>query len=102
MRFKSAYLITIIFLISSCGNEIATSSNAGNNNTSTSIEETCISYGKNTQRCNLIHDGLDRYYLIYRPTFIANNNVPILFALHGYGSSAAFHKSYTQIGRAHV
>ena len=96
MRSKSPYLITIIFLISSCGNETTTSSNVGENNTSTSFEETCTSYGKNTQRCNFIHDGLDRYYLIYRPTFIANNNVPILFALHGYGSSAAFHKSYTQ------
>ena len=63
---------------------------------SNSFNETCISYGQNTQKCNFIHDGLDRYYLIYTPASIENDNVPLLFALHGYGSSAAFHKSYTQ------
>ena len=59
MLSKSPSLIIIIFLISSCGNETTTSSNVGENNTSTSFEETCISYGKNTQRCNFIHDGLE-------------------------------------------
>ena len=96
MRYKSAYLIIVIFLIPSCGNETKSPSNVGNNNTSNSFEEICIPYAENTQRCNFIHDGLDRYYLIYRPTSLENNNAPILFALHGYGSSAVFHKSYTQ------
>ena len=57
----------------------------------------CAPYGINTQKCNLKHKNLDRYYLIYKPASISNQfvNVPLLFSLHGYGSSAEFHKSYT-------
>ena len=58
--------------------------------------ETCVSYSTNTERCSLTHKGLDRYYLIYTPTTITNNDeAPVLFALHGYGSSAETHKAYT-------
>ena len=58
--------------------------------------ENCVFYATNTERCSLTHKGLDRYYLIYSPTTITNNDeAPVLFALHGYGSSAETHKAYT-------
>ena len=58
--------------------------------------ENCVFYATNTERCSLTHKGLDRYYLIYTPTTITNNDeAPVLFALHGYGSSAETHKAYT-------
>ena len=58
--------------------------------------ENCIFYATNTERCSLTHKGLDRYYLIYTPTTITDNDeAPVLFALHGYGSSAETHKAYT-------
>ena len=60
------------------------------------VTETCVYFSSNTERCSLNHKGLDRYYLIYTPTTITNNDeAPVLFALHGYGSSAETHKSYT-------
>ena len=58
--------------------------------------ENCVFYSTNTERCSLTHKGLDRYYLIYTPTTITDNDeAPVLFALHGYGSSAETHKAYT-------
>ena len=58
--------------------------------------ENCVFYATNTERCSLTHKGLDRYYLIYTPTTITDNDeAPVLFALHGYGSSAETHKAYT-------
>ena len=48
------------------------------------------------QKCDLKHDGLDRYYFIYKPDNLNTNiSVPVLFALHGYGSSALSHLTYT-------
>ena len=84
------------FLLMSCGGDDGFSSE--NNNLVTvdnKIDETCIAFGRNTSRCSFVHDGLERFYLIYKPQSLNQEDAPVLFALHGYGSSAAFHKSYT-------
>lgn len=80
----------------SCGGDDEFSSE--NNNLITvnnKIDETCIAFGRNTSRCSFIHDGLERFYLIYKPQSLNEEDAPVLFALHGYGSSAVIHKSYT-------
>ncbi|MEK9780132.1 MAG: hypothetical protein VW418_01735, partial [Gammaproteobacteria bacterium] len=96
MHLKIISFIFINFLVISCGGGGGSSSE--NNNlitTSNKIDETCIAFGRNTSRCSFVHDGLERFYLIYKPQSLNQEDAPVLFALHGYGSSAAFHKSYT-------
>ena len=96
MHLKIISFIFINFLLISCGGGGGSSSE--NNNlitTNNKIDETCIAFGRNTSRCSFVHDGLERFYLIYKPQSLNQEDAPVLFALHGYGSSAAFHKSYT-------
>jgi polyhydroxybutyrate depolymerase len=96
MHLKIISFISINFLLISCGG--GGGSSLENNNLITDnneIEETCIAFGRNTSRCSFIHDGFERFYLIYKPQSLNEENAPVLFALHGYGSSAAIHKSYT-------
>jgi polyhydroxybutyrate depolymerase len=91
------FIACYILLLTSCSGG---SSQSNNNTTSEELvaQESCINVGTNTKRCTLMHENLERFYYIYKPQSLSqnNNNVPLLFALHGYGSSAAFHKSYTQ------
>ena len=48
------------------------------------------------KRCDLKHDNLDRFYYVYTPSNLdSNESVPVLFAFHGYGSSAIRHLNYT-------
>ena len=96
MHSKIAHFLFIVFLISSCGGSSSTTTIADDDTVLYPVNETCISIGINTKRCSFIHDDLERYYLIYTPSSMGNDNVPVLFALHGYGSSAMIHKSYTQ------
>lgn len=96
MYLKIIGLFLISFLLISCGGSDVSSSQ---NNNSTIVDnetnETCIDFGQNTTRCSFIHDGLERFYLIYIPQSLDEEDAPVLFALHGYGSSAVTHKSYT-------
>ena len=93
--------ISILFFIYSCGG-------GGSSNTPTEIEnpsnqnpnviiESCSNTTRiGMQKCDLKHDSLDRYYFIYKPDNLnINISVPVLFALHGYGSSALSHLTYT-------
>ena len=61
------------------------------------LNETCTDTSRSgLKRCDLKHDNLDRYYYIYIPNNLNTNvSIPILFAFHGYGSSAMRHLSYT-------
>jgi polyhydroxybutyrate depolymerase len=96
MHLKIISFIFINFLLISCSGGGGSSSE--NNNlitTNNKIDETCIAFGRNTSKCSFVHDGLERFYLIYKPQSLNQEDAPVLFALHGYGSSAAFHKSYT-------
>ena len=90
MFLKTIYFLSFSLLISSCGGSTSSANDVDDDSVSNSINETCISLRINTKRCNFVHDGLERYYLIYTPSYLAND-MPLLFALHGYGSSAEVH-----------
>lgn len=100
MNVRNYYLfIFFLLLIVSCGGGGSSSSEDVAPAPTPPVSEpseNCVFYATNTERCSLTHKGLDRYYLIYTPTTITNNDeAPVLFALHGYGSSAETHKAYT-------
>lgn len=61
------------------------------------INETCsITNMSGINKCDLVHDNLNRFYYIYTPDDLKlNESIPVLFAFHGYGSSALRHLSYT-------
>ena len=97
-KYKIAFLI---FLLSSCGG--GGSSNSQDTNilpeadNADLLNETCANTNRTgMKRCDLKHDNLDRYYYIYMPDNLnESSSIPVLFALHGYGSSAARHLDYT-------
>ena len=100
MNVRNYYLfIFFLLLIVSCGGGGSSSSEDVAPAPTPPVSEpseNCVFYSTNTERCSLTHKGLDRYYLIYTPTTITDNDeAPVLFALHGYGSSAETHKAYT-------
>ena len=93
--------ISLLFFIYSCGgggssNSTTEIDNPSNQNPNVIIESCSNTTRTGMQKCDLKHDGLDRYYFIYRPENLNTNiSVPVLFALHGYGSSALSHLTYT-------
>ena len=98
---KTYKISLIIFILSSCGGGGSSGSQdinipieTDNNN---SLNETCIDTSRSgMKRCSFKHDNLDRFYYIYTPNNIdTNESIPVLFAFHGYGSSAMRHLSYT-------
>ena len=97
---KTHEIFLILILVTSCGG----GSSSSDNQTSLPItqppdstNETCINTQvSNLSRCNLIHDGAERFYYIYEPSNLdINSSIPVLFAFHGYGSSAMRHLNYT-------
>ena len=62
---------------------------------------TCSSYQSNTQKCNLTHNNIIREYYIYIPSsYTPSSNAPLMFVLHGYGSSATnimFYSSFQNL-----
>ena len=98
---KTYKIALIIFILSSCGGGGSSGSQdinipieTDNNN---SLNETCIDTSRSgMKRCSFKHNNLDRFYYIYTPNNIdTNKSIPVLFAFHGYGSSAMRHLSYT-------
>ena len=93
--------ISLLFFIYSCGGSGSSNStteidNPSNQNPNVIIESCSNTTRTGMQKCDLKHDGLDRYYFIYKPDNLNTNvSVPVLFALHGYGSSALSHLTYT-------
>ena len=92
----------LLLIISSCGGGCSSSETSNDPNPSPpvidSISEECefTFWNNKLRRCDLKHDGLDRYYFIYiSDNLDSEKSIPILFALHGYGSSARNHFSYT-------
>ena len=61
------------------------------------LNETCTDTSRSgLKRCDLKHDNLDRFYYVYTPSNLdSNESIPVLFAFHGYGSSAMRHLNYT-------
>ena len=98
---KNIHLLIFLVIISACGgggssnSQETDSTNPPNINL---ITESCSPswWNSSLDKCELIHDSLERYYYIYVPTNIdINKSIPLLFALHGYGSTARNHFSYT-------
>ena len=81
-----------VFIIVSCGggssSSIDGSITSDSNDTSNDLIENCIQQQINLIRCDFIHQGLDRYYLIQPPHPEAVGDSSLLFNLHGYGSNA--------------
>ena len=93
-------ILLVSLILSSCGGGSSSSDNQINTPITqppNSTNETCT----NTQvtdlkRCDLVHDSIERFYYIYEPANLdTNSSIPVLFALHGYGSSAMTHFNYT-------
>jgi polyhydroxybutyrate depolymerase len=99
MTFLKKIFPLLIFSLVSCGGGGGSSDSLNstpNPPISLGIMESCVEYGANTKKCSLTHKTLKRYYIIYVPESGANEiNMPVLFALHGYGSTAENHKNYT-------
>ena len=96
---KSLAPILFLFFIAACGG--GGSSGSNNQDLSSPQDDSLIELCSNTsiqnlQKCDLKHDNLDRYYYVYKPDNLdINQSIPVLFALHGYGSSASRHLGYT-------
>ena len=99
MLFTKTIPSLLIFFLVSCGGGGGSSDTSSSNPTpppSTVITESCVQYGSNTKKCTLTHKALERYYIIYVPeSGVSEASMPVLFALHGYGSTAEIHKNYT-------
>ena len=99
MLFTKTIPLLLIFFLVSCGGGSGSSDTPTSNLNpppSTEITESCVQYGTNTKKCTLTHKALERYYIIYVPESGASEaSMPVLFALHGYGSTAEIHKNYT-------
>ena len=98
---KTYQLGLLIIILSSCGGGSSSSSQdtiippeSGNDDV---FNETCIDTSRSgMKRCDLKHDNLDRFYYVYTPSNLdSNESIPVLFAFHGYGSSAMRHLNYT-------
>ena len=98
---KTYKIALIIFILSSCGGGGSSGSQDINIPTETdnndSLNETCINTSRSgMNRCDFKHGNLDRFYYIYTPNNLdTNQSIPVLFAFHGYGSSAMRHLNYT-------
>ena len=98
---KTFQLGLLILILSSCGGGSSSSSQdisfPPESNDDDLFNETCIDTSRSgMKRCDLKHDNLDRFYYVYTPTNLdSNESIPVLFAFHGYGSSAMRHLNYT-------
>ena len=92
-------LLLVLILLCSCGGGSSSSgieNNAQNIQSSNSTEVCTNTQVANLKRCDLVHDNFDRFYYLYKPSNLdTNSSVAVLFALHGYGSSAMTHFNYT-------
>ena len=97
---KITNIFVVLLIISSCG---GSSSNVTENDSSipgndlNPVNETCVDTSRNgVDKCDLTHDNRNRFYYLYVPDNLdTNQSIPILFAFHGYGSSALRHLGYT-------
>ena len=98
---KTYQLGLLIIILSSCGGGSSSSSQdisiPPESDNDDLFNETCIDTSRpGMKRCDLKHDNLDRFYYVYTPSNLdSNESIPVLFAFHGYGSSAMRHLNYT-------
>jgi polyhydroxybutyrate depolymerase len=94
-------LFTCLIILTSCGGGGSSNSSETNSNDPGQDINLNTEICSNTNRdgllkCDLKHDNRDRFYYLYTPENLdSNESIPVLFALHGYGSSASRHLNYT-------
>ena len=55
-----------------------------------------IGFGQQTLNESIIHDNLQRDYIIHIPSlYNVNTPIPLVFCFHGYGSNASSIMNYT-------
>ena len=93
-------LLSLIFLINSCGGGGSSSSDEVTtivpDNTNNNYSEICTDYQERILKCEFTHKGLDRYYYIQLAHPEAEGSSSLLFNLHGYNSSAIEQMNYTR------
>ena len=77
-------ILVIIILFSQCVKENSNDTNEFINGT--------------TSRHSIVHDGLNREYLIYIPSnYNQSEELPLLFNFHGFGGSVSYYMSYVDM-----
>ena len=77
-------ILVIIILFSQCVKENSNDTNEFINGT--------------TSRHSIVHDGLNREYLIYIPNnYNQSEELPLLFNFHGFGGSVSYYMSYVDM-----
>ena len=104
MKKVLCYTLVSIFILASCsggGGGGSTSNNAPETPIQNPYNLTCSSYQSNTQKCSFTHNNIIREYYIYIPSsYTPSSNAPLMFVLHGYGSSATdimFYSSFQNL-----
>ncbi|MCT4665298.1 MAG: dienelactone hydrolase family protein [Flavobacteriales bacterium] len=84
-KSRSFFILVILLLMYSC--------NKGQDNDKN--EESCYS---NTNSQSIIHDGIDRKYVLYIPSsYDGKSPVPLVLNFHGFGSSASEYMNYADM-----
>ena len=100
MIAKKSICIISAFVLISCGGggggSTDTSETSLSNPVIPSLNETCTLYGGTTYRCELTHNGLERFYFIQENHPESSGLSSILFVLHGYGSTALRIRDYSR------
>ena len=104
MKKVLSYTLVSIFILASCsggGGGGSTSNNTPETPIQNPYNLTCSSYQSNTQKCSFTHNNIIREYYIYIPSsYTPSSNAPLMFVLHGYGSSATdimFYSSFQNL-----
>ena len=104
MKKVLSYTLVSTFILASCsggGGGGSTSNNAPETPIQNPYNLTCSSYQSNTQKCSFTHNNIIREYYIYIPSsYTPSSNAPLMFVLHGYGSSATdimFYSSFQNL-----
>jgi len=91
------YLLISIFVLSACGPSGSDPDRNIDDVTSASnISEECIDYAETIKRCSFNWDATQRVYYIKTPLqATANESLPLLISMHGFGGNALSHINYT-------
>jgi len=98
---KGIYLLAIILVIAgSTANTAAEIDPVGNKDNPPVKDGKLSGYGPGNYKFTLIHDGLNRKYLVHVPkTYDRSKSSPVVMALHGGGGNAANAPKYFGLNR---